>query len=80
MQQTKMQSKAAVTCKMAIPKQAQTKLIIVRKMFALVHKHITSKYTYCISLVQIRSQGQIIQADKVAAKLHWVLWLVSPSP
>ena len=62
---------------MAIPKQAQTKLIIVRKMFALVYKQTTSKYTYCISLVQIRSQGQIIQVDKVAANLHWVLWLIS---
>ena len=78
MQQTEMQSKAAVTCKMAIPKQAQAKLIIVRKMFALVYKQTTSKYTYCISLVQIHSQGQIIQVDnKVAANLHWVLWLVS---
>ena len=78
MQQTEMQSKTAVTCKMAIPKQAQTKLIIVRKMFALVHKQITSKYTYCLSLVQIHSEGLIIQADKVVAKLHWVLWLISP--
>ena len=76
MQQTKMQSKAAVTCKMAIPKQAQTKLIIVRKIVALEHKQITSRYTYCISLVQIRSQGPIIQVDIVVAKMTLVLWLI----